>query len=144
MPDTENRVGASTANVMPAGGSTTTGWLKPSANSRFEPRQRDAVADADDLQLLLVAGGHAGDEVLDERARQAVHGLAAPLVVRPLELDGAVVGALDRDRLDDGVRQGALGPLDRHRAAVDGHVHPGRHGDRKLPDAGHVLTPHQT
>src|SRR6185312_7442612 len=38
MPDTENRVGASTAKVTPAGGSTTTGWLKPSANSRFAPR----------------------------------------------------------------------------------------------------------
>src|SRR4029453_19015027 len=38
MPETENRGGASTANVMPAGGVTTTGWLKPSANSRFEPR----------------------------------------------------------------------------------------------------------
>ena len=33
MPDTENRVGASTAKVMPSGGETTTGWLKPSANS---------------------------------------------------------------------------------------------------------------
>ena len=69
------------------------------------------------------------------------HGLAAALVVRPLHHDGAVVVALDGDRLDHGVRQGALGPLDRHRAAVDLHVHPGRHGDRQLPDAGHGSYP---
>src|ERR1700754_1110632 len=37
MPLTENRVGDSTAKEIPSGGSTTTGWLNPSANSRFLP-----------------------------------------------------------------------------------------------------------
>src|SRR6478735_1002834 len=37
MPCTEKRVGASTTKVMPSGGLTTTGWLKPSANSRSSP-----------------------------------------------------------------------------------------------------------
>ena len=33
MPLTENFVGLSTANVMPSGADTTTGWLKPRLNS---------------------------------------------------------------------------------------------------------------
>src|SRR5215469_1913154 len=37
MPSTTNLVGASTRKVMPSGGVTTTGWLKPSANSRSLP-----------------------------------------------------------------------------------------------------------
>src|SRR5690606_7465658 len=37
MPLTENFVGLSTAKVMPSGGEMTTGWLKPSWNSRSEP-----------------------------------------------------------------------------------------------------------
>src|SRR3954467_2624307 len=38
MPSTRNRVGASTVKVMPSGALTGTGWLKPSANSRSDPR----------------------------------------------------------------------------------------------------------
>src|ERR1043165_652882 len=69
-----------------------------------------AVTDAVDLQLLLVAGSHPDDEVVHERAGQAVQGPVLPLVVGPLDLQRAVLGALDLDRLHDGVRQGALRP----------------------------------
>ena len=37
MPWTENFVGLSTVKLIPAGGVTFTGWLKPSENSRSEP-----------------------------------------------------------------------------------------------------------
>ena len=40
MPCTENLVAVSTANVIPSGGLTFTGWLKPSENSRSEPFSR--------------------------------------------------------------------------------------------------------
>src|SRR5699024_6091551 len=36
MPETENLVGDSTANVMPSGADTVTGWENPSANSRLD------------------------------------------------------------------------------------------------------------
>src|SRR4051812_46089274 len=38
MPVTRRRVGVSTAKVIPSGAFTGTGWLKPRANSRSEPR----------------------------------------------------------------------------------------------------------
>src|SRR3954451_21592815 len=38
IPATRRRVGVSTVKVMPSGALTGTGWLKPSANSRSEPR----------------------------------------------------------------------------------------------------------
>src|ERR1700734_1318278 len=38
IPSTTSRVGVSTRNVIPSGGVTVTGWLKPRANSRFDPR----------------------------------------------------------------------------------------------------------
>src|SRR5688500_3454951 len=55
----------------------------------------DAVADAHDLQRLLVALGDAGDHVGDERTGQAVAGPALPLVVRTGHDERAVVAALD-------------------------------------------------
>src|SRR3954468_17140111 len=38
MPLTRSRVGASTVKEIPSGARTTTGWLKPRANSRSDPR----------------------------------------------------------------------------------------------------------
>ena len=99
MPETENRVGASTAKVMPSGALTRTGWLKPSANSRSLPLATDAVAGADDLEGLGVAVGDAQDHVGDQGAGQAVQRAVLPLVVGPGHLQGAVLGAGDLDGL---------------------------------------------
>jgi hypothetical protein len=53
-----------------------------------------AVADADDLELLLVALGHPGDHVGDQRAREAVQRLALALVVGTGHGERAVLGLL--------------------------------------------------
>ena len=78
----------------------------------------------------------------DERRSKAYHGLSRSLlnnlVVGTIHLQLAVLGALHGDRLGDAVRQGALGTLHRHGAAVDRHVDAGRDGDRQLADAGHA------
>src|SRR5918994_486199 len=63
--------------------------------------ERNAVSHADDLQSLLVSSGHPGDEVLHQRAGQAVHGLTAAVVVRTAQLQRAVVHPVDRDRVDE-------------------------------------------
>ena len=49
-----------------------------------------------------------------------------------------VVGALDRQRLDDRVAQGALRTLDRDVLAVDRDVDAGRNGDGELANSRHV------
>src|SRR3954470_20541149 len=63
---------------------------------------QDAVADADDLEALLVAVGHADDHVVDEGAGQPVQRAAEPLVVGTLDVEDVdtllVVGLLDGDR----------------------------------------------
>ena len=50
-----------------------------------------AVADADDLELLREALGHADDHVVDERAGEAVQRAVLALVVRALDEQLAVV-----------------------------------------------------
>src|SRR4029453_199654 len=95
-----------------------------------------AVADTDDLELALVALGDAVHHVRHERERQTVQGTVLTLVVRPRD-DDLVTVARDRDRRWRGVLEGALGPLDRHRATLDGHVDTRRDGDRLLADSGH-------
>jgi hypothetical protein len=67
-----------------------------------------------------------------------VQRLALPLVVGPDDLDGPVVVAPDRDRLGDGVRQLALGALDRHVLTLDGDIDTGRDGDGELADSRHL------
>src|SRR4051812_1103910 len=94
---------------------------------------QDAVADADDLEPLLVAVGHADDHVVDEGAGQAVQGPADSLVVGAPDVEDAGVTLLDDDRGGHGVAQGALGTLDRHHVAVDLDVHAGRTGTGSLP-----------
>src|SRR3954452_1697540 len=98
----------------------------------------DAVADAADLHRLCVAVGHADDHVGDQAAGQAVQAPALALVVGPVDLERAVLGALDRDRLRDGVGQGALGALHRHRLAVEGDLDAGRDGDGQAADSRHA------
>src|SRR5690606_30516845 len=60
-----------------------------------------AVTDAHDLELLLVALGDTDDHVVDQRAREAVKGLAATLVVRTLDRERAVIVLADGDGLGD-------------------------------------------
>src|SRR3954447_5053330 len=101
---------------------------------------QDAVPDADDLELLLVALGHADDHVVHERAGQAVAGTALPLVVGTGHGEDAVV-LRHGDRRDDGVGQRALRALDRHQRAVDGHFDTRGHDDGHSSDARHVSSP---
>ena len=61
-----------------------------------------AVADADDLEVLAEAVGHADDHVVDERADEAVHGPVLALVVGALDeelvallADGDLAGDVD-------------------------------------------------
>ena len=96
---------------------------------------QDAVADADDLELLLIALGDTDDHVVDQCARQAVKGLAATLVVRALDRERAIVGLADRDGLRDGVGELALGALDADVLAFDRDLDAGRDGDGILADA---------
>src|SRR5207342_1133028 len=79
-----------------------------------------AVADTDDLEVLLEAVGDADDHVVDEAAREAVLGTVVALVV------GAGAGehaAVDRhlDLARDLTAERALGALDRDRAFGDQH-----------------------
>ncbi len=60
------------------------------------------------------------------------------LVVGTVHLDGAVVLLAHRDRRGDGVGQRALGALDRHDVAVQGHVDTRRDRDRELANARHA------
>ena len=57
---------------MPSGIWNSIGCDLPSANATSFALEFGAIADADDVELLLEAGGDAGDRVRDERARQAV------------------------------------------------------------------------
>src|SRR3712207_374075 len=68
-----------------------------------------AVADADDLEALLVALGHPDHHVVDQRAGQPVQGPAEPLVVGALDVEYAVVTLLHDDRFGDGVAERPLG-----------------------------------
>jgi hypothetical protein len=94
----------------------------------------DAVARAHDLELLRVALSHADDQVLDQRAGEAVQRPRLALLVRTGHRDGAVLqGGGDRGRDDE--RQLALGALHTDVLAVDGDVDAGGDGDGVLADA---------
>src|SRR3954447_23209758 len=109
------------------------------AEGELEVRARGLhpVSRADDLEPLLVARRHALHHVGDERAGQAVQRAAAALVVRALDGDRAVLRTLHDEGLGDAVRQGALGTLDDHVAAVDGDLDPGGDGHGESTDARH-------
>src|SRR4051812_38902825 len=123
------------------------GVAVPQRELQLRALQLDAVTDAVDLELLHVAVGDTDDDVAHQRAGQAVQRTVLPLVVRPLHRQRAVLGALDGDRLDHDVLQGALRALDVDGLAVDVDVDPRGDGDRQLSDTGHALSPpraHQT
>jgi hypothetical protein len=69
---------------------------------------------------------------------ETVQRLAEALVVGTGDLHRAVLAAADRDRLGDGVRQGALRPLDGYDAVLDGHVDAGRDRDGELANTRHA------
>ena len=111
MPWTSMRVGWGTTNSMPSGASTTTGWLKPSERSSFfGALGAGPVADADDVELLAEAVGHADDHVVDERADEAVQRPVLTLVVGALD-EQLAVGLADGDRAGDPGWSWPLGPL---------------------------------
>jgi hypothetical protein len=87
-----------------------------------------AVADATDLEALLVSLSDADDHVVDECANQAVLGAVAPRVVRPTERELAV-RLVDLDLARDALAQLALGALDLDEAVVDLDRHVGRERD---------------
>jgi hypothetical protein len=125
---------------MPAGGSTSTGCEKPSANSTGRPSAH-AVTGADDLEALGVALGDADDVVVDERAGQAVQRTRLALVVGTGD-QNLVLLDLDLDGLGHGERELALRALDRDILAVDRNGHAGGDVDGKTSDTRHVRSPH--
>src|SRR5688572_1920574 len=104
------------------------------------------VADANDLELLLVTLRDAGDHVRHQGARKPVQCLALRFVVRPDDLQRSVVAPLDADGLGQRVRQGALGSLHRDGRALDVDLDTAGHRDRKLANSRHDASSsrHQT
>ena len=96
-----------------------------------------AVADADDLEALAEAVGHADDHVVDERAGQAVE-----LLVRSSAPSAGVTTIVPSSR-SSACRGGssrlsvALRALDRDAPAVDRDVDAGGNGDGKTTDSRH-------
>ena len=103
MPATWNSVGRSTVKVMPVRRRHEHRVREAERELEVRALGRDPVAGAGDLQALAVALGHADDHVGDQRAGQAVQLLGPALVVGAGDVQLAVVAALDRDRLGDGV-----------------------------------------
>src|ERR1700722_2928565 len=79
---------------------------------------RGAIADALNLQLLGEAGGDAGDQIVDQAAREAPHLRSALLVLVRRDRDAMVVD-LGRDLAHQGDAEFALGPFDLDGLAVD-------------------------
>ena len=90
-------------------------------------------ADADQLELLGEALGHAHHHVGDEGAGQAVEALGLTGVIRALHED-LVALALDGEDGLEGARELALGALHRDRLAVDGDIHAIGNGNGHLAD----------
>src|SRR5215470_19191572 len=97
--------------------------------------QCDAVTDAVDLHLLLIALGDPDHHVAHQRSRQPVQGTRAALVVGPAHQQRAVLATLDGDRLGDPVRQRAPRAVDRHVGAIDVDVDADGNEDRQLSDS---------
>src|SRR6266540_5372049 len=98
------------------------------------------VGDPDDLELAAEPLGDAHDHVVHERTGQAVERTVLALVVGPRDDQGVAVAA-DADRLGRPVGEGAVRTLDNHLATLDGHLDPGRDGDRLFADARHDRLP---
>ena len=91
----------------------------------------DTVADAHDLEFLLVALGDPGDHVRHEGTGQAVQGTGQPLVVRTRHLQFALLVLRNGDGFANGELQLTLGALDGHVLAVDLDLDVGRDRDRE-------------
>ena len=143
MPVTTTWVGAGTSKLMPSGVRD----VDRVAEAGFK-RQRvrtlglGAIADADDLELFLVALGDTDDHVVDEAAGQPVERPVATLVVGARETECAVVLG-DFDVAGDGATERALGTVTvTVRLATvtsSGRDRNGRFSDRDMD-----LLPHQT
>ena len=136
MPRTMICVGAGISNSMPAGGSTTIGCEKPSSSSIDEPAQRGAIADALDLEALLVAVRDALDHVRDERAREAVQRAVRAAVRRARDRDDALVDA-HRHLVRDGLLERPSGALHAHASRTDVDLDAGGQGDGGSSDSAH-------
>src|SRR5260370_413192 len=91
----------------------------------------DAIADADQLEVLGEAGVHARDHVVYEAADQAVEGAVAVVIGRSLE-DELAVDLLDRDLRRQGALELALRPLDLDVTRLQGDLHRARPRSRQL------------
>jgi hypothetical protein len=89
----------------------------------------DPVADADDLEVLLVAIGDADDHVVDQCPAEAVQRLADALVVGTFDDQLALVVPGHGDGFRDGPREFALRPLHGHVLPGQSHLNTGRNGD---------------
>ena len=96
VPRTVMRFGAGTSKLMPSGACDLDGVAEAEREvDGCLARGSGAVADADDLELLGEAVGHADDHVVDQRAHETVHGPVLPFVVGTLD-DERVVVLADR------------------------------------------------
>src|SRR5512144_2516138 len=111
---------------------------EPEGALEVAPAGLDAVTGADDLERLRVACRAPLHHVRDQRPRQAVQRPAAALVVRPQQVQRAVLAALDGDRFAKRVRERSLRPGDRDRAAIDRHLDPAGDRDGQPSDSRHV------
>jgi len=94
----------------------------------------DAVAHADELEVLGETLVHALDHVGDEAAHQAVERTVPEVLRRSLEDELAVV-LLDRDLGRQGALELALRTLDLHVPGRERDRHVRRHLDRELSDS---------
>src|SRR6266699_5156360 len=100
---------------------------------------RRPVAYAADLQSLLEALGDAGDQIVDQRARQPPHG-ARTLGLRARRHHDAVGLHSRRDVVVEHDFERALRPLDLDLLALDAGAHALRHRHRLPTDARHGLS----
>ena len=100
--------------------------------------QRREVADAHDLQTLLVADRNAGHHVGDNRPSQTVQFSRCARIGLPGDVEFlAIVRLLNGDFGPVGERQFTLGTFDGDGLAVDRHGHTGRDRDGLFTDAAH-------
>src|SRR5215218_5324007 len=99
-----------------------------------------AVADSNDLQLLLVTSRHTRHHVRNQRACQPVQRLAHSLIVGPSDLQLTVLGARDLDRLSDAMLERALGPQYLDQLTVDSYLDAAGDWDWHPANARHFST----
>ena len=100
--------------------------------------ERGAVADADELKLLLEAILDAFDHVVDERTGETVEALGLAGVIRTRNDDLIAFAGNGHHRVEAAV-QFALRALHRQVMTVDGHLNVGRNGDGLLANTRHIF-----